>query len=492
MNKFSKKTFSLVYRVTVQAIVLVVLFGLLILFVVEDRSKDYYQYHYNIAQDTTKYLALEVKRSLKQKKMLVDVFLEDNKALIDAVIQDPQSEEHFTALDDKLKRYFFDYISSNITNDQGQLIRNQFDGLIGEVCLHDISTYLETSKQVIRIHPNHALYHYDVLSNLPRDSQMFLFLATFSADELASLLHNSHYSGHELFLIYVEKNYLIEVSSEGSRQVLTGRNDFYLTKEEQKRILTLQQVEGTNWHIADIHDATLFSTHKNDLIKDSLIVFLVFVLLMFFMTRMVINGIKNKERLQHIMQKQNLKIKSLNKNLQALSTTDSLTGLNNRRHLDTHLKKSLNEARRLNKPLSIAMIDIDCFKQYNDVYGHQEGDNCLVSISQLLQESFRRSNEYCARYGGEEFIVINLGDDKETLVQRLKNLLQLLDKKHIEHKGSSISNRVTLSIGLASSKDKVYKETKDLVEDADNALYQAKNQGRNQIVIWDQIKAEED
>lgn len=484
MKQFIDKSLPLTYRVVIQALVIIILFSLLLYFVVEDRSQDHYQYHHNIAQDSSKKVALEVEKILKQKKLLVKIFLEDNKPLVDAVIQDPENDEPFAILDNKLKRYFFDYISSNIANDQGKLIRDQFDGMIGEICIQDIRIYVETNKQNIRIHPNLTFYHYDVLSDLPRGSEMFLFLATFSADELASLLHHSVYSGHQLYLVYIEKNYLIEVGPKGSRLTLTGRDGFTLTQEEQKRILALQKVEGTNWHVIDLYDTTLFSTHESGLIKNSLIVFIVFSLLILFMSGTIMTGIKNKERLQYIMQKQNLKIKTLNKSLKILSVIDPLTGMYNRRYLDTQLKKRLNEARRLNKPLSVAMIDIDFFKQYNDLYGHQEGDNCLVSVSQLIQESFRRSNEWCARYGGEEFIIMNLGDDKEALTQRLHNLLQLLHEKHIEHKGSSITNAVTLSIGLASTDSKVYKESKDLVGDADKALYQAKEQGRNQIVVW--------
>lgn len=487
MKQFLDKAFPLVYRVLIQALVVIILFGLLLFFIVEDRSQDYYQFHHNVAQESSKKIALEVEKILKQKKLLVEIFLEDNQALVDAVIQDPENDEAFSVLDNKLKRYFFDYISSNIADDQGKLIRDQFDGMIGEICIKDIRVYMETEKQNIRIHPNLTFYHYDVLSNLQRGSKMFIFLATFSADELASLLHHSVYSGHQLFLVYLEKNHLIEVGPKGSRLTLTGRDGFTLTQEEQKRILALQKVEGSNWHIVDLYDPALFNTNRSGLIKNSIIVFVVFSFLMLFMSGTIIKGIKDKERLQYIMEKQNLKIKTLNKSLKTLSVTDPLTGLYNRRYLDTQLKERWNEAHRLNKPLSIAMIDIDCFKQYNDLYGHQEGDNCLVSICQLIQESFRRSNEWCARYGGEEFIVMNLGDDKESLIQRLQNLLQLLHEKHIEHKGSSITNIVTLSIGLASSESKVYKESKDLVGDADKALYQAKKQGRNQIVVWNQV-----
>lgn len=165
-----------------------------------------------------------------------------------------------------------------------------------------------------------------------------------------------------------------------------------------------------------------------------------------------------------------------------MSLTDGLTGLHNRRYLDIKSTSEFNTARRLNIPLSIAVIDIDYFKQYNDIYGHQAGDDCIIAITQKMLQSFRRSNESAARYGGEEFIIINLGDETAAFVERLENFLKTIESMAIEHTGSTISDYVTISIGVAALPDTSCPTISRLIRQADIALYQAKEQGRNRLV----------
>ena len=104
-------------------------------------------------------------------------------------------------------------------------------------------------------------------------------------------------------------------------------------------------------------------------------------------------------------------------------------------------------------------------------------------MATLCQENFRRANEMCARYGGEEFVIINLGDDKESFIQRLENLFHVLNQKNIKHEDSAIDDKLTISVGLAHSEDKEYSLINELLKSADDALYEAKAKGRNQMVV---------
>jgi diguanylate cyclase (GGDEF)-like protein len=168
-----------------------------------------------------------------------------------------------------------------------------------------------------------------------------------------------------------------------------------------------------------------------------------------------------------------------NEKLELLSSLDGLTGLFNRRYFDDNLLKEWKQASRDNTPLSLLIVDIDYFKNYNDCYGHLEGDICLRKVAQALYEALLRPTDIVARYGGEEFTAIlpNTGSDGVIKVaQRMMDHVVQLD---IVHKESSVAEMVTVSIGASSVFPTGKLAVTSLLNRADKALYEAKEQGRN-------------
>jgi diguanylate cyclase (GGDEF)-like protein len=168
-----------------------------------------------------------------------------------------------------------------------------------------------------------------------------------------------------------------------------------------------------------------------------------------------------------------------NEKLELLSSLDGLTGLFNRRYFDDNLLKEWKQASRDNTPLSLLIVDIDYFKNYNDCYGHLEGDICLRKVAQALYEALLRPTDIVARYGGEEFTAIlpNTGSDGAIKVaQRMMDHVVQLD---IVHKESSVAEMVTVSIGASSVFPTGKLAVTSLLNRADKALYEAKEQGRN-------------
>lgn len=469
-------------KVVIGITLILTFFALILLGVVRDRANEFYKTQQSIAEVATQKVAVEIDKIFSNKRKLVKTFLEDNKILLSKIIKDFDDEELYDRFNEKLKRYFSDYFTSSIANSKGQLQRISL-GDIGEVCISDMKTYLDSGKQQIRIHPNVTLFHYDILVDIRVDNKDFIFITTFTSEQIASLLHASSPVSHNLFIVNKDKAYLIEVTEKGSRDTFERKSELSLSKEEQKRILAIKKIDESFWHVVDFNDIGLFDDYKTRLIRDYLIIFFVFMVFTLFMGKLVLVGIKRKEQLQTVLENKNLEVKALNDTLEKLTITDDLTGLYNRRFLDNEIEKKWNEASRLNIPFNVAMIDIDFFKQYNDCYGHLEGDHCLTKVAQLCLENFRRTNEFGVRYGGEEFIFINLGDTQESFLKRLEKLLEVLAEADIKHEGSKIDNKVTLSIGIASTENKAYQQVNDIIKSADNALYKAKNSGRNQIIV---------
>lgn len=169
--------------------------------------------------------------------------------------------------------------------------------------------------------------------------------------------------------------------------------------------------------------------------------------------------------------------------LQRLASCDGLTGLLNRRSFDIALGKELSRARREGLPLSLVMIDVDHFKRYNDSYGHQQGDDCLRRVAQVLLQSILRPSDVAARYGGEEFALILPNTTPGGARAVARRVQQQLAQLMLPHRASEWE-RVTLSIGIATTPAGADLAVDLLLAQADEALYLAKHGGRNQLVVY--------
>ena len=177
-----------------------------------------------------------------------------------------------------------------------------------------------------------------------------------------------------------------------------------------------------------------------------------------------------------------LQIQLIRKNelLEHLTCFDSLTEIPNRRAFDDQLEKEWQRARREHKSLSLAILDIDYFKQYNDLYGHPAGDQCLRIMAANLTRSFARSSDFIARYGGEEFAVILYDNELETAIQLMEKSLAAFIARNIEHQGSNVNDCVTFSAGICAATP-ITDSFSDFLNTADKQLYQAKALGRARI-----------
>lgn len=168
--------------------------------------------------------------------------------------------------------------------------------------------------------------------------------------------------------------------------------------------------------------------------------------------------------------------------LRRLSTVDGLTGVANRRSFDEELTRVWRRSQREANPVSLVMIDVDQFKSYNDHYGHLAGDDCLRQVAEVLQQTVKRPFDLVARYGGEEFAVLLPDTDvpgAEMLAEEMRASIEALQ---IPHPHSTVSDRVTMSCGVATTLPGPGSEPAALVAASDACLYQAKRAGRNRVV----------
>jgi diguanylate cyclase (GGDEF)-like protein len=171
--------------------------------------------------------------------------------------------------------------------------------------------------------------------------------------------------------------------------------------------------------------------------------------------------------------------------LKEMVARDGLTGIQNRRMFDQHILRAWNQAVRDTQRIAVLLADIDCFKDYNDRYGHQAGDECLRAVAVSLSQCARRPLDFVARYGGEEFAVVLYEASREYVAEVLTRIQRSIAELNIPHEASTVASRLTLSIGAALILPSANRTHEGLIQLADEALYSAKEQGRNRVVVME-------
>ena len=169
--------------------------------------------------------------------------------------------------------------------------------------------------------------------------------------------------------------------------------------------------------------------------------------------------------------------------IEKLSLLDPLTGVPNRRAFTENLNREYNICSRDDAPLSVILCDIDCFKDYNDFYGHDAGDEALKQVARVLLNNSKRPGDMCARFGGEEFVIVLPRTDHDGAFHIAEKVREHVAALNIEHKKSRVTQHVTLSLGVATAKHPATTSPREMLTCADKALYSAKEKGRNRAEV---------
>jgi diguanylate cyclase (GGDEF)-like protein len=211
---------------------------------------------------------------------------------------------------------------------------------------------------------------------------------------------------------------------------------------------------------------------------------------LFYMTAIlgtanVIGGISTYN-LEHALRTNFLETRLLNE----LAQRDGLTGLYNRRIFDDYIRRIWRQSRRETVSIEIIFVDIDYFKIYNDLYGHQAGDDCLKKVAGTIARCAKRPFDFSARYGGEEFVLVLYGPPQDYARALPEQIRRDVMDLAIEHQGSEVGNFVTVSVGVALAHPSSGRSLTGAIQTADEAMYQAKQEGRNRVVFKDASESE--
>ena len=179
-----------------------------------------------------------------------------------------------------------------------------------------------------------------------------------------------------------------------------------------------------------------------------------------------------------------VKLNSAYDRIRSQAVVDALTGIPNRRSFTETILKEMHRSQRDNYPLALILSDIDNFKLYNDTYGHMIGDECLRKIAKIIESTLNRPGDYCARYGGEEFVTVLPNTSLEGAIKVAENIRKNVEDLNIPHEKCPPNYHVSISLGVAVVNPKMKVAYEDLIKRADEALYRAKEKGRNRVEVF--------
>lgn len=260
-----------------------VIFSILILAIISilfwsgiTRINEFKDYHYLIGKNSVRNVSESISQFITERKRLVNVFVSEHKSLIIKSALSPDDEQIKSTLETEVKKYFPDYFSLTITDERGNPYFDDFDGLIGDLCLSDIKIFVDKHIANPRVHPHPDIYHYDILSSFNILDKKYIFFISFPADKISSYLKSAQAVGHQTMLVDKELGNIIEITTDGARNKIF-REDYRLRENELANLLSENKVSGTSWTVYDLQETDLFSDFRNSILFETAAIFLNFL-----------------------------------------------------------------------------------------------------------------------------------------------------------------------------------------------------------------------
>ena len=447
----------------VLAVVLVAIFGLQ----AQDAWNNINTQQITEARRSARFVVQGITRELGEQRRMMALFTRLNEAKIRNLLKNPQAEQSHQALHEAVTDFFPDAFAFTLADPSGKPLIDDFDGLVGDVCRNNIIHFAHQGHgQPLFIHPHPEVYHFDLM--MPFGDHIFFI--SLRPDNLIRWLRENAALDQQLFLVK-EQTRLIELGARGSRLEL-GR-DFQLSEEEEASLLLRLPIPDTLWRLVVLPDMNQVRQQQRGVITSFMVRSIGILILTALMLWLL--GRQGKQRRQAEAEIQDLA---------QLSYTDPLTGLPNRRALDQTLNREWHWMQRTDEPLSLMMVDIDHFKNYNDHHGHPQGDHAIRTVAQALAKVAIRPRDLVGRFGGEEFLVILPNTESQAANHVASYMHKAIHDLNLPHGASPASSQVSVSIGIVTANRNATESPAQLLEQADKALYAAKASGRNTTKIY--------
>jgi len=407
-------------------LITVAFFGLVLLWIAMARYDEFIRHNEAVARQATTGVADEIARFIVNKQRLVKLFSQEQRPLLEQLIRQPDSEAHQQLLGDKLREYFPGYFSYTIADFQGRPYIDDFDGQVNMLCQMDIVDFALNDIHSPRLHPHPFMYHFDIMAKMADESTNHILFVSFSADLLGDLINNVQPANHELMLLLPEATPLIEITASGPRDNLR-RDDFHLTPDETKRLVSVHAVPGTQWEIAALSRSNLFSNFQRQLVLQSLMIFVPFLAFASIMLYLF----KRTERLRHqaeLARDEFLATVSheLRTPLTAIHGSLGLIASGISGQLSAKTAELINIARKNSQRLILLVNDLLDMRKLES--GKMDFDMQSVNLIEIIRHAIEENREYARQFNvvyafNPEQGEILLHADQNRLFQVMTNLL---------------------------------------------------------------------
>lgn len=249
----------------------------LVVWVSFHRISDFRNNQINAATSVVNLVTQEITHLIEQRNRLLNIFVNNERSIIKKLARNPRNAKLAEIIGNRMSAYFPEYFTFTLVDKFGDVIIDDFDGYLGEICLLDIKRFSTTGMQSIRVHPNPYLYHTDSIAQVSNRMEDGYFFASFKTKIFSRLLELSSPIDQHLMLVNTKNTDLIEVTEQGSRIVL-DREDYKLTKLEKQRILYSKPIAGTDWRLVSLHDEDVFDDYNYDIIVIGSIISFIFLI----------------------------------------------------------------------------------------------------------------------------------------------------------------------------------------------------------------------
>ena len=279
-------------------------------------------------------------------------------------------------------------------------------------------------------------------------------------------------------------SYFVRILKASQREMDLSRLSLTVLEKKISHINTvIQKLINYEINIANFERKKFLQSYNNTIIQLGVVLALIIIAIL-GMSLYVFSSIqKDHTKLEEATRK----LRRANKKLENVSYTDSLTGLHNRRYFNMIYDRELKRAKRNNSYITFMMLDIDFFKQYNDTYGHVEGDFALKSVAKVLKDTLRRPADFVFRLGGEEFGVLLVQTDESNSAKLARDICDDIRGREIKHENSKVNQYLTMSIGVVCCIADDALNDDILISRADEMLYEAKETGRDRYIITSNV-----
>ncbi len=390
------------------------------------RITEFEKNHTNAAATSTRLVANEIRELLQEKKRLVKIYSEVHAKSIYELAEQPGNEALYKQHRQSLKYWFPGMFTFTITDQGGNPHIDDFDGKIGTVCVEDMQTLARTNQYLIRVHPNPTVYHYDVMSVWNYQLKGGIFFVSFETDEIARRLTAASPPGHELMLLVKDREYLIEITEAGSRAV-TPLEDYRLPDLDKQRILQMEKIEGTEWHIADLQEPGLFANYRRQIILTYGAIILTFLIGAAVISGIMICFEKQRRKLARIRDEM-LSLFSHDLRSPLVSIIGAIALLRNNlddmpeEKISNLLEMTLNNATAMNRIVN-DILDVHKLESHKMDFSFTQ-----IELNEVCKKACEMNAGYAEEFGvsidyslSDEMLFVQA--DEKRLIQAMTNLL---------------------------------------------------------------------